>query len=161
QRRSAGHAQQLHRHPGQSGHGRAADPRLQESGQLRAILLTLLRRRRSAYIARQFRISGRFDRSVRLLRPLLLVLLAAIAAPSFAQDSLDIVAVVNDQAISKIDLMVRMQLVMRSTGLKDSPEVRARLTPEILRALIDDRLKKQEANSQGITVTRAEIQRAL
>jgi peptidyl-prolyl cis-trans isomerase SurA len=78
-----------------------------------------------------------------------------------AQDSLQIVAVVNDDPISKIDLIVRMQLVMRSTGLKDTPEVRARLAPQVLRALIDEHIKLSEAKSQGIKANRAEVEAAL
>jgi peptidyl-prolyl cis-trans isomerase SurA len=101
---------------------------------------------------------------VRQLRFLALVVIAIAALGAsicLAQDSLDIVAVVNDQPISKIDMLVRMQLVMQSTGLQDTPQTRARLAPEVLRALIDDRLKKQEANRQGITVSKAEVERAL
>lgn len=78
-----------------------------------------------------------------------------------AQDSLQIVAVVNDDPISKIDLIVRMQLVMRSTGLKDTPEVRARLAPQVLRALIDEHIKLGEAQAQGIKASRGEVEQAL
>jgi peptidyl-prolyl cis-trans isomerase SurA len=85
----------------------------------------------------------------------------ALAPGLRAQDSLQIVAVVNDDPISKIDLIVRMQLVMRSTGLKDSPDVRARLAPQVLRSLIDERIKRAEAKAQGITANQAEVEQAL
>ena len=62
----------------------------------------------------------------------------ALAPAPLAQDSLQIIAVVNDDAISKIDLLVRMQLIIHSTGLQDTAEVRARLAPQVLRALIDE-----------------------
>ena len=78
-----------------------------------------------------------------------------------AQDSLDIVAVVNDAAITKLDLLVRLQLVIRSSGLQDTPETRARLAPQVLRALIDERLKRQAVESAGITASREEVVRAL
>jgi peptidyl-prolyl cis-trans isomerase SurA len=91
----------------------------------------------------------------------LLLATAGGASTAPAQDTLQIVAVVNDQAISKIDLLVRLQLVIQATGLKDSPQLRARLAPEILRALIDERLKKAEAQRLGITATRAEVEHAL
>jgi peptidyl-prolyl cis-trans isomerase SurA len=99
-------------------------------------------------------------------RPILFALAAlagfcALAPGLRAQDSLQIVAVVNDDPISKIDLIVRMQLIMRSTGLKDSPEVRARLAPQVLRALIDERIKRAEARAQGITANQAEVEQAL
>ena len=91
------------------------------------------------------------------------LLLAAVIGPRVApaQDSLDIVAVVDDEPISKIDLLVRLQLVLQSTGLKDSPQLRARLAPEVLRSLIDDKLKTEEAKRQGVTATRSEVQRVL
>jgi peptidyl-prolyl cis-trans isomerase SurA len=91
------------------------------------------------------------------------LLLAAAIGPRVApaQDSLDIVAVVDDEPISKIDLLVRLQLVLQSTGLKDSPQLRARLAPEVLRSLIDDKLKTEEAKRQGVTASRSEVQRVL
>lgn len=100
----------------------------------------------------------------RLFRFFVLALLAgvcALAPVARAQDSLQIVAVVNDDPISKIDLIVRMQLVMRTTGLKDTPEVRARLAPQVLRTLIDERIKKSEAQANGIKATPAEVVQAL
>ncbi len=101
-----------------------------------------------------------------MCRPILLAfaLMAgflATAPASRAQDSLQIIAVVNDDAISKIDLLVRMQLIIHSTGLKDTPEVRARLAPQVLRALIDERLKRGEAKRLGITASQADVERAL
>jgi peptidyl-prolyl cis-trans isomerase SurA len=101
---------------------------------------------------------------VRRLFVFALVLFTLVSAtmPTLrAQESLEIVALVNDQPISKIDLLVRMQLVIHSTGLQDTPEVRARLAPQILRALIDERLKRAEAKRLGITATKAEVERAL
>ncbi len=100
----------------------------------------------------------------RLFRFVALALLAGICAcapGARAQDSLQIVAVVNDDPISKIDLIVRMQLVMHSTGLKDTPEVRARLAPQVLRTLIDERIKEGEAQAQGIKATPQEVEQAL
>jgi peptidyl-prolyl cis-trans isomerase SurA len=86
---------------------------------------------------------------------------AAMAPAPRAQDSLQIIAVVNDDAISKLDLLVRMQLIIHSTGLKDSLDVRARLAPQVLKALIDERLKRGEAKRLGITASQSEVERAL
>ena len=91
---------------------------------------------------------------------LLLFTVLDMPAPR-AQDSLDIVAVVNDAAITKVDLLVRLQLVIRSSGLQDTPETRARLAPQVLRALIDERLKTQAVQSAGISASRDEVVRAL
>jgi peptidyl-prolyl cis-trans isomerase SurA len=87
--------------------------------------------------------------------------LIGLAPAPRAQDSLEIVAVVNDDAISKIDLLVRLQLVIQATGLKDTPEVRMRLAPQVLRAIIDERLKRGEALRQGIKTNQSEVERAL
>jgi len=69
-----------------------------------------------------------------------------------AQDSISIAAVVNDDVISKRDLEVRERMVISSSHLQDSPETRARLAPQVLRGLIDERLKLQEAQRLGIKV---------
>jgi len=100
-------------------------------------------------------------RRLRLFATALLLAAAFGARVAPAQDSLDIVAVVDDEPISKIDLLVRLQLVLQSTGLKDSPQLRARLAPEVLRSLIDDKLKTEEAKRQGVTASRVEVQRVL
>ncbi|MBX6320757.1 MAG: peptidylprolyl isomerase, partial [Rhodospirillaceae bacterium] len=89
----------------------------------------------------------------------LLIALAALgtAQPAAAQDALRIAAVVNDEAISQFDLAARIRMAIVSSNLEDTPEVRQRLGPQVLRALIDDRLKMQEAKRQGITVSDADI----
>jgi peptidyl-prolyl cis-trans isomerase SurA len=126
-------------------------------------LADLLRLAGSAYTRRNEKPLGAWPsvRRLTLLLAIVLLISAVGTRVSPAQDSLDIVAVVDDAPISKIDLLVRLQLVLQSMGLKDSPQIRARLAPEVLRSLIDDMLKKTEAQRQGITATKAEVQRAL
>ena len=51
--------------------------------------------------------------------------------------------------------------MIRSSGLQDSPDTRARLAPQVLRALIDERLKRQAVDSAGISASREEVVRAL
>jgi peptidyl-prolyl cis-trans isomerase SurA len=48
-----------------------------------------------------------------------------------------------------------------SGGLPNSQEIRARLTPQVLRGLIDEQLQLQEADRVGITVPPEEIERGL
>jgi peptidyl-prolyl cis-trans isomerase SurA len=94
-------------------------------------------------------------------KPIALVLLALLAgAPlaAVAQDSLRIAAVVNDDVISALDLSVRERMVMSSSHLQDSPEARSRLAPQVLRGLIDERLKLQEAQRLGIKVPDKEVE---
>jgi peptidyl-prolyl cis-trans isomerase SurA len=72
-----------------------------------------------------------------------------------------IAAVVNDEVISVFDLASRMQLVMISSNIPDTPETRQRLGAQVLRSLIDERLELQEAKRQNVTATDAEINHTL
>ena len=93
------------------------------------------------------------------------VLVAALAAgapPSAsAQDTLRAVALVNDQVISALDLGMRIRLSILSSGIEDSPEVRRRLLRPVLRVLIDEWLKIQEAERLDITVSEEEVADAM
>lgn len=73
---------------------------------------------------------------------------------------LQIVAVVNDDMISSLDVEQRIQAAMATTGLSDSPEVRERMRSQILRGLIDEQLQKQEARRLGLVVTAEELRTA-
>lgn len=92
-----------------------------------------------------------------------LTLLAALfagglAAPASAQDSLRIAAVVNDDIISELDVFMRVRMAMLSAKLNDTEETRRRLLPQVLRNLIDDRLKMQEARRTGVKVNPADVE---
>jgi len=99
-----------------------------------------------------------------MIRRLFFVLpLLALLAPgrADAQDSLRIAAVVNDQIISVYDLNMRLSLAMAFAGLPETAETRRRLAPQVLRTLIDDELKRQEAARLKVSVTEKEIQQAI
>lgn len=81
--------------------------------------------------------------------------------PVAAQDSLAIAAVVNDDVISVLDLTARTRMVIVSARLTDDAETRNRLIPQVLRTLIDERLKLQEAELNGITVPDSAVQQRL
>tara|TARA_B100000989_G_C19489574_1_gene449144 strand:+ start:210 stop:1478 length:1269 start_codon:yes stop_codon:yes gene_type:complete len=72
-----------------------------------------------------------------------------------------IVAVVNDEIISSLDLEERMRLVMSTTGLQNTPEVRQRLAAQILRNLVDETLQTQEAERYNISISESQIDRAV
>jgi len=72
-----------------------------------------------------------------------------------------IAAVVNDDIISVYDVISRVRLVLISSGIPDTPESRTRISSQVLRTLIDERLELQEAKRQNITATDGEIKRAL
>ncbi len=81
--------------------------------------------------------------------------------PATAQDSMRIAAVVNDDIISELDIYMRLKMAMLSAHLEDTPETRDRLMPQVLRNLIDDRLKLQEAKREGIRVNPADIDKRI
>lgn len=95
---------------------------------------------------------------------LTLFLLFGLGGPVLAQNmdqSLSIAAVINDQVVSKMDVDARLNLLFISTDLPDTPEIRKKAWPQILRSLIDEKLQLQEAKKLNITVTEGELQNAL
>jgi peptidyl-prolyl cis-trans isomerase SurA len=73
------------------------------------------------------------------------------------QDVMRIAAIVNDDIISIFDLAVRLQVAIRSSGFEDSMELRRQLAPEVLRAMVDERLQAQEARRLSVTASAEEI----
>jgi peptidyl-prolyl cis-trans isomerase SurA len=72
-----------------------------------------------------------------------------------------IAAVVNEEAISISDVSARIRLALLNTGSQESPEVRQRLAPQVVRQLIDERLQLQEAKKNGVTVSQSDIDEAI
>jgi peptidyl-prolyl cis-trans isomerase SurA len=86
--------------------------------------------------------------------------LLALTAPGSARaaDPVEkIVAVVNDEAISEDDMNGRIKLALLAGNYPDQPDVRAKLEPQVLRALIDDQLRIQEAKRLKLTVDKEEV----
>ena len=92
---------------------------------------------------------------------LLAVFAASPMVPAHAQDSLRIAAVVNDDLISELDVYMRLRMSMLSAKLEDNDETRKRLLPQVLRNLIDDRLKLQEAKRAGIKINPADVEKRI
>src|SRR5687767_2467617 len=67
------------------------------------------------------------------------------ATPAVAQAVQGIAAVVNDDIVSTRELADRVRLVLASTNLPDDPETARRLEQQVLRAIIDEKLQRQEA----------------
>jgi peptidyl-prolyl cis-trans isomerase SurA len=81
--------------------------------------------------------------------------------PQAASEGASIVAIVNGDVVSREDVENRRRLFALSTGLPLSPEVLDRLTPQITRQLIDERLRLQEAQRRRILVADTDIARAI
>jgi peptidyl-prolyl cis-trans isomerase SurA len=83
------------------------------------------------------------------------LVLAPVSAMS--QGVLRIVAVVNEDVISAYDLASRVRMVIATTELPNNPETRKRLTNQILRNMIDERLQMQEAKRLNVRVSDKEV----
>ena len=97
------------------------------------------------------------------LAPLLLALLPLIVLPAgraSGQESVGIAAVVNNEAISIPDLVARIDVAIVASRLRASEDLRRQLAPQVLRSLVDERLKVQEAERLGVTVSDAEMANA-
>ncbi len=85
---------------------------------------------------------------------------AALVLSSFAaqaQETLRIAAVVNEEIISAYDHQSRVRLIVALSRLPQVPDTYQKLAPETLRALIDEKLKLQEAERVGISVSDQDI----
>lgn len=105
--------------------------------------------------------SFNWRRAAPLLAGALLVGPGLWPAPAEAQQLQRIAAVINDDVVSAYDLNERLDMIISSSNLRDSPELRQRLAPQVLDALIDERLKSQEAKRLNIEVEKEEIAKAL
>ena len=72
-----------------------------------------------------------------------------------------IVAVVNGDVVSGADVEARARLFALSTGLPFTPEVLARLRPQVTKQLIDERLRLQEEQRRKVIVTDKQISEAI
>ncbi len=91
------------------------------------------------------------------------VLAAAISAAigaARAQDIQRIAAIVNDEVVSRYDVQQRIQLVISTSGLSDTQQVRRRLRQQVLRGLIDESLQIQAAKLHSVRVEKADLDRA-
>jgi len=87
------------------------------------------------------------------------LLILASTATVAAQET-RIAAVVNDDMISLGDLEARIRLVLLSSQLPDNAQVRQRVTSQVLRTLIDEKLEVQEAKRYNVTVSDDDVSKA-
>ena len=76
------------------------------------------------------------------------------------QEAIGIAAVVNNEAISIPDLVARIDVAIVASRLRASEDLRRQLAPQVLRSLIDERLRVQEAERLGVTVSEVEMESA-
>ncbi|WP_149540526.1 peptidylprolyl isomerase [Siccirubricoccus phaeus] len=104
-----------------------------------------------------------------LLAPALLALLAA-APPAGAQMRPQppqaaqvnrIVAVVNGDVVSRADIVGRARLFALNAGIGVSPETLERMQPQVIRLIVDEKLRAQEIQRRRIPVSDAEVAEAV
>lgn len=81
------------------------------------------------------------------------------AAP--AGETNRIVAVVNGDIVTRADIEGRRRLFAINAGLPVAPEVLDRLTPQVIRLLVDERLRLQEATRRRVAVTDEDLAGAI
>ncbi len=90
-----------------------------------------------------------------------LVFAACLSADALAERREGIAAVVNEDAITYTDVNDRMKLVMVSSNLPQTKEMRDRLTPQVVSMLIEEQLKIQEARNAGVEISEEAIMEGL
>ncbi|WP_043358726.1 peptidylprolyl isomerase [Belnapia sp. F-4-1] len=68
-----------------------------------------------------------------------------------------IVAVINGEVVSRADIVGRARLFALNAGIAVAPEVLDRLTPQVTRLLIDERLRLQEVQRRRIPVADSDV----
>lgn len=86
---------------------------------------------------------------------------AAVPAFSPAPELSSIAAVVNDDVISSLDLENRLHMVFSTTHLEDTSENRERIRPQVLQALVNEKLEMQEATKNNIVVKQSDLDGAV
>lgn len=104
----------------------------------------------------------RWERRPGLLMKFLLGLgfILALAVSAQAQVT-RIVAVVNNDIVTADDIDARMNLIMRTSGIPDTPQNRQQLASRVLQTLIDEKIEMQEAARFKVSVDKNEINKAL
>lgn len=74
-----------------------------------------------------------------------------------APGMVSIAVVVNEDAITMDDINDRMKLILASSGLPPTEEIRSKLMPQIVGSLVEEQIKIQEARRMELSVGKPEI----
>lgn len=92
---------------------------------------------------------------------LIILLISLILSFPAKADKFGIVAVVNGEAISNFALSDRIDFIISSAGLQDTPEIRRQLVPQALQSAINEALQRQDAANFNIKVTEKDLKSAV
>ena len=84
---------------------------------------------------------------------------AAAADANHFEDS--VVALVNDRPISQYDLNQRMALVMSTSNIPSTPEMKKKIRDQVLEQLETELIQRQEALKNDITVSSVEVDKQI
>jgi peptidyl-prolyl cis-trans isomerase SurA len=77
------------------------------------------------------------------------------------QSELGIIAVVNDEVITSMEVGDRARFIVHTAKLTNTPETLGRLAPQVTRQLIDEALQMQQARRLGIQVSDEELKKVI
>jgi peptidyl-prolyl cis-trans isomerase SurA len=84
----------------------------------------------------------------------------ALAGACQAQET-RIAAVVNNDIVTADDVNARLMLLLRSSGIPDTPQNRQQLQNRVVQQLIDEKLEMQEAKRFKVVADKTEVEKAL
>ncbi len=84
----------------------------------------------------------------------------AVAMPAQAE-KVTIVATVNDDVITSVDVDARRDFLMATANIPVTEENKQQITPRVLQALVDETLEMQEAKRQAIIISDTEVDQAI
>ena len=87
----------------------------------------------------------------------LLFLFIFIVYNSLHATNIKIIAKINNQIITNIDLEYRLNLAIEISNIPNEIKFRKQIRQQILNLLIDENLKIQEAEKYGILISSAEV----
>lgn len=83
------------------------------------------------------------------------------AAQEVKSSSLGIVAVVNEEVVTTVDVGDRIKFIITTAKLSNTSETLAKLVPQVTRQLIDEVLQQQDAQRLGIVISEADVNKAI
>ena len=77
-----------------------------------------------------------------------------------ANDTVQIAAIVNEDAISQSDVLARTKLIIVTSGLPNKSDIREKLRPQVVSDLVDEQIIFQEASKNDIEISEDEVENA-
>jgi len=90
-----------------------------------------------------------------------LILITLLLATTAHATEVGIIATVNNDIVTSHELAQRIELIMGANGMPRTDEVRHEIAGEVLRGLIDDKLRLEAADANSIKVKDEDIRKAM